>query len=230
VAGGAGQIRVVGDVPHPGVGTPWHSWARYEMAINALYDQYPVWGMCPYDLRTTPDDVLELVASVHPHVAHDDGRHVDGPALGPLEEMSARLPAPVPYPIEHTDPAVRIEAPELRVARSAASQLGAAAGLSPADRGDLCVAVSEVLSNAQQHGVPPVQLRGWSEPGRVVIAVTDRGGGPGDPLCGLSSLGRPLGAGGLGMWVAHQMCADVTMHRDDHGFTVRLVAGDPRLS
>lgn len=50
---GVAQIRVVGDVPHPGVGASWDWWARYEAAVNEVFAEYPLWGLCPYDLRTT---------------------------------------------------------------------------------------------------------------------------------------------------------------------------------
>ncbi|MFD0592561.1 MEDS domain-containing protein [Catellatospora coxensis] len=69
VAAGAAQIRVAGDVPHPGVGVPWEWWARYEAAVNHAYDDFPMWGLCPYDTRTTPDEVLDFVRRTHPHIA-----------------------------------------------------------------------------------------------------------------------------------------------------------------
>ena len=40
VALGARQIRVVGNVPQPGVRAPWGWWARYEAAINRLYEGF----------------------------------------------------------------------------------------------------------------------------------------------------------------------------------------------
>ena len=58
VAGGARQIRVAGEVPHPGRGAPWSGWARYEAAVNHAFDGFPLWALCPYDTRITPDDVL----------------------------------------------------------------------------------------------------------------------------------------------------------------------------
>lgn len=53
---GATQIRIVGDVPHPGVGAEWGWWARYEAAVNEAFNAYPVWGLCPYDVRHTPTE------------------------------------------------------------------------------------------------------------------------------------------------------------------------------
>lgn len=70
VAEGARQIRVAGDVPHPGTGASWDWWARYEATVNHAYDDFPVWGICPYDTRTAPEHVLADVRRTHPHVGH----------------------------------------------------------------------------------------------------------------------------------------------------------------
>ena len=34
-------------------------------------------------------------------------------------------------------------------------------------------------------------------------------------------------AGGLGLWISHQSCNHVALHRDAEGFTIRLTAGNP---
>lgn len=68
------------------------------------------------------------------------------------------------------------------------------------------IAVSEAVTNATCHGRPPVLLRIWSDRDRIVVTITDQGGGPTDPFAGL------LPAGGLGLWVTHQLCDQVT-HR-----------------
>jgi len=75
-------------------------------------------------------------------------------------------------------------------------------------------------------GRRPVRLRVWAGPRRVVVAVTDRGTGPSDPFAGLLPAAR-FPDGGLGLWLIHQLCRDVTMSRDEDGFTIRLVAGKP---
>src|SRR5579859_5631786 len=50
VAMGARQIRIAGDVPHPGNGGRFEGWDRYESAVNTVWDEFPVWaGAC-----TTP--------------------------------------------------------------------------------------------------------------------------------------------------------------------------------
>ena len=46
------------------------------------------------------------------------------------------------------------------------------------------MAVHEVASNGLRHGEPPVTVRVWLGPGRVVCTVTDRGHGFDDPFTG----------------------------------------------
>ncbi|WP_396135249.1 hypothetical protein [Amycolatopsis sp. A133] len=59
----------------------------------------------------------------------------------------------------------------------------------------------------------------------MVVSVHDAGEGPTDPFAGLLPADRTTG--GRGLWIAHQICSQVTLHRDDTGFTARLVAGRP---
>ena len=164
---GATQIRIVGDVPHPGVGVEWGWWARYEAAVNDAYDAYPVWGLCPYDARRTPTEVLADVTRTHPHLATVDGGHVINP--------------------DFVDP-------------------------------------SGFLADLI-YGTAPTTLRIWNYRDRLVAHVTDAGAGPTDPYAGLLRAADTTGAG-LGLWLAHQMCADVTLHRHRGGFTLRIATAN----
>lgn len=225
VAAGAEQIRVVGDVPHPGSGAPWQGWARYEAVVNHAYDAFPLWGLCPYDTRTTPADVLEEVALLHQHVATPDGGHTRNDRyVDPASHLAARGSGPAD-PLLEGPPAFDLRDPTSQDARIAVAALGV-----PLERGtieDLVAATSEVVSNALRHGRPPVRVRGWVGPDRVVVLVHDGGGGPADPFVGLLQPDRDPASGGLGLWIAHQLCSEVALSSDDDGFDVLLVAGAP---
>jgi anti-sigma regulatory factor (Ser/Thr protein kinase) len=223
VAGGAEQIRVVGDVPHPGRGVPWDSWARYEAAINHAYDSFPLWGMCPYDLRTTPDFVLDEVVRTHTHVASPAGHRANDCYTPPTQFLDRR--AASADPLEATPPDVALRDPSPKQARAVVQELSSATQLEPHDIEGLVLSVSETITNGILHGREPVDMRVWVRPTRVVVTVHDAGSGPADPLAGL--LPPPEGSlGGRGMWLSHLSCADVNLRVDVHGFTVRLVAGD----
>lgn len=80
---GAPRVRVVGQVPDPATGARWDGWVRYEAAVNQLYAPFDVWGLCPYDTRSTPGHVLADVERTHAHLAEPDGRHRPNPRYTP---------------------------------------------------------------------------------------------------------------------------------------------------
>jgi DcmR-like sensory protein len=49
VAQGAGQIRITGELPHPGNG-----WDRYEAAVNTVWQDFPVWACACMTPRSCP--------------------------------------------------------------------------------------------------------------------------------------------------------------------------------
>lgn len=233
VARGAGPLRVVGDVPHPGLGVPWDGWGRYEAVINHAFDHFPVWGLCPYDRRTAPAHVLHEVERLHPHVAAADGSHLPNPRYEDPAGYLARREAPAEVDaLEASEPAVALADPAPREARRAAEALLAASRVGGDDADGFVLSVSEVATNAIVHGRPPVLLRGWAASDRVVVTVHDRGPGPADPFAGLVPRGGPGAERGRGLWLAGLLCSHLGLSRgrNGDGFTVRLVAGAPRLA
>ncbi|MER6595625.1 sensor histidine kinase, partial [Micromonospora purpureochromogenes] len=218
VAAGAGQIRIIGELP--AFGPTWDWWARYESAINHAYDDFPLWGMCTYDTRTTPTAMLADVLRTHPSTAMPDGRHVPNEGYTP-PEMYLRENRPiVPDPLQADAPAVELHDPTPARAREAVHEAGRGR-LKVDDVDDLAVAVSEVVTNALRHGRPPVRFRLWVGEDRIVVSVDDRGDGPSDPYAGLLPAGGAA-PGGLGLWITHQSCNHVVMHRGADAFTLRL--------
>lgn len=229
VARGAEQIRVIGDVPHPGTGAHWQPWLRYEAAVSTALEDFPLWGLCPYDLRITPPEVLADVERLHPHVVAADRSHrrseqFADPASYVLDRLrdAAGVPASeVVHPMLVLDDVTSPGAVR-RALRAVASEVR----LDAARVDDLVMAGSEVVTNALLHGDPPVDVRAWADGGEVVVQVTDRGQGFIDPLIGL--LAAPLGSeGGYGLWVAHQVCDRVDLDLREDGFAVRLVMAAP---
>ncbi|MFD4669251.1 anti-sigma factor RsbA family regulatory protein [Lentzea sp. NPDC058450] len=219
-AGGARQMRVVGDVPHSGVGACWDWWARYEAAVNRAYAEFPVWGLCPYDTRTTPEHVLADVLSTHPNITSAPGTHEPNPGY---REGLAASPQVVD-PLEQGSPLVELFDVSAGAVREAVGKAIAALDLSEDDAHDVVYAASEVVTNGLTHGVAPVRLRLWAGGSRVVVSVTDQGPGPSDPLAGLMPTRETLSAG-LGLWILHRTCDYVAMGRDGDGFTVRVSVG-----
>ncbi|MGK5738056.1 anti-sigma factor RsbA family regulatory protein [Micromonospora sp. URMC 103] len=225
VTAGAGQIRIVGELPPVAFGATWDWWARYESAINHAYDDFPLWSMCAYDTRITPPHVLDEVARTHPRFATPDGRHVPSPTYTePTVYLCEDRVAP-PDPLQAAPPLVELTDPTAAQARAAVYAIDHGA-LSPDDVDDFVVAISETVTNALRHGRPPVRLRLWAGADRIVATVTDEGDGPKDPFAGLLPAGTGA-TGGLGLWITYQSCNHVSLRRGAAGFTLRLTAGNP---
>jgi anti-sigma regulatory factor (Ser/Thr protein kinase) len=223
VAGGARQIRIVGEMTPRTAGTTWDWWARYESAINHAYDEFPLWGMCAYDTRITPTSVLADVERTHPWSVRPSGDHVRNDAyLDPETFLSDDRPL-APDPLEHTAPLADLLQPTPAAARQAVRD--ADRGQLPPDSvQDLIVAVSEMVTNAHKYGRAPVRMRLWSGADRIVVSISDQGPGPKDPFAGLLPTARNA-TGGLGLWITYQSCDHVALQRRPDRYTVRLTAG-----
>ncbi|MDY7102327.1 MAG: sensor histidine kinase [Actinomycetota bacterium] len=219
VAAGATRVRVVGDVPHPGVGADWHGWFRHEAAANVAFAPLPVWGICHYDTRITPAAVLDDVRCTHPFAADRTGGHNPEPGFVEPGAFVAGHPLRRAPSLRASDPDHELEDPspaELRAAvRRMADDVLARGAID-----DLPLAATEILANALEHGRSPTVARLWVGSNDVVVGVADAGPGPSDPLAGLvpPPPGRP---GGRGLWIAHQLCTDVRF-TDRPGFEVQL--------
>jgi anti-sigma regulatory factor (Ser/Thr protein kinase) len=138
----------------------------------------------------------------------------------PLQRLADFLPAEAD-PLEGVPAAVELSDPTPSAARAAVKAL--VADRVAAERMDaLVLGVSEAVTNAALHGVPPVSVRAWLGDGRVVVRVHDRGSGPTDPLAGLVPTPGAGSLSGRGLWIAHQLDLDVALVAAEDGFSVRF--------
>ena len=216
---GAVQIRIAGDVPHPGNGRRFDGWDRYECAINTVWQDIPVWSRCLYDATTAPAVVLDSAERTHPFIVAPSGAHRPSARY---QGVSGFLGVAIaPDPLEQSAPVVKLTDNSAAAARHALTLIGRGR-VSGQVFDDLLLAMSEAINNAWRHGRPPVTVRIWATPDRIVVKVHDTGSGPDDPLAGLIP---PVGGApgpGLGLWLAHQLDTDIALMREGHGFTVRL--------
>ena len=221
-ARGAGQIRITGEVPHPGNGGSFEGWDRYEAAVNTVWQDFPVWGLCLYDIATAPAAVLDAAERTHPRIVSSSGKRR---ASDRYQDISVFEGLPfAPDPLEETAPVIELADRSPAEARQALTQIGH--GRVPdATLDDLLIGVSEAVSNALLHGRPPATVRVWVTPDRIVINVHDQGHGPADPLAGLVPGPSSTAHAGLGLWLMHQLDIDVALKHADDGFTVRLRGG-----
>ena len=219
---GAAQIRIAGDVPHPGNGRRFEGWDRYECAVNTVWQDFPVWSRCLYDTTTTPPAVLDIVERTHPRLVSPSGQRRVSERY---QEAAVFEGLPVaPDPLEATTPMVELTGRPAADTRQALAQIGRGR-LARTTLTDLTLGASEAVSNALRHGHPPVTVRIWATPDRIVVSVHDTGPGPADPLAGLVPAADSPADPGLGLWVIHQLGIDTALIHTGDGFTVRLRAG-----
>jgi anti-sigma regulatory factor (Ser/Thr protein kinase) len=223
VADGASQIRIVGELEPWMFGPTWDWWCRYESAINRAYDDFPLWSLCAYDTAATPPNVLRDVVRTHPMVATPGARHHVNPDFVDPLILLGQPRAPADDPLQRRPPVIELTDPMPHDARHAVLAVAPDA-VRGRELEAFLTAVSEAVTNAIRHGKPPVRVRLWTGTDRVLLTVTDHGPGLSDPFAGLLPR-NGLEPGGLGLWLAHQLCSHVAMYRDDDSFTIRLTGG-----
>jgi anti-sigma regulatory factor (Ser/Thr protein kinase) len=219
---GVPRVRVVGEVAFGPTERDWLEWQRYESVINEALAAWPLWGLCVCDTRRLPDPVLESAVRTHPGLVTAAGR---GPNPRYVDPDTYLRGLPVPQePLEDTEPL--LAAPSVSDYRGLRRAVSAelATVEAPADLlDDFLLAVDEMTSNALRHGLPPVGLRLWASDDRVVCTISDHGPGFDDPFAGYGPAhGDDLSRGGMGVWLARQLCDHVDITHDGEGVRVRL--------
>jgi anti-sigma regulatory factor (Ser/Thr protein kinase) len=212
-------VRIIGEVNFGPDGRQ-ASWTRYESVLNRVFADAPAWIVCPYDTRSLPDVILDSARHTHPTLITRAGRGESPRYMAPEEYLTA---VPEPLPTLTGQPAVTLKIGDSVAAIRHAVHTAATAGAWLArDRlGDLLAALSEVVTNTLKHGNGERKLSVWTDQGAVVCEVTDQGQGPVDPLAGY----RPPSDhanGGMGLWIARQVCDAVSIENVDGMTRVRL--------
>jgi anti-sigma regulatory factor (Ser/Thr protein kinase) len=215
------RVRCVGETDYGTTAADWREWQAYEAVINVAFAPYPLWGLCVFD-AALPEPILSSVRHTHPQLISASGRTRNADFVDPAGYLRA-LPVP-DEPLEAAPPALADDAitDQSRLRHAVRDLLGSVDG-PPDVLEDYLMAVDEITSNAVRHGTPPAGLRLWIAPGLLVAAIRDSGHGLDDPFAGYGPAhGEDLSHGGMGLWLARQLCDHVAIRRDAHGVTVRL--------
>jgi anti-sigma regulatory factor (Ser/Thr protein kinase) len=227
VAAGSERIRLVAEAGFGHVRSRLVDWGRYEAVVNHAMLSYPVSVVCAYDTRTTPPQMLSAGPATHPYVAHGRTRRSNPFYVAP-EAYLRRTATSTADPLEKTPPDVEIcDLVDLDVLRRRLERALYRPAHDPEVADDFILAIHEVATNASRHGRPPVDLRVWVTPTRLLCTVTDQGEGFDDPLVGYARPGSPRDevTGGMGLWLARRYCDQVDLAHEPGGFTVRLSTG-----
>jgi len=114
---------------------------------------------------------------------------------------------------------------DLAATRHAVARHAAAAGLAGQRLEDFVLAVNEILTNAVRHADGGGSLRLWCGGGRLWCEVTDSGHGIPAELIDVEPPPITLAPGGRGLWIARQLCDELTVATGPAGTAVRLAVG-----
>jgi serine/threonine-protein kinase RsbW len=117
---------------------------------------------------------------------------------------------------------------EVRAVRESIRAMAERAGF--ADRAaDIELALDELVANAQEHGAPPIGVRAWAD-GRLVVEVSDAGGGFDYAGIRRSHPPEQLGRRGRGLWIVRQVVDNLGVRSEPGRTTVQIeLCSEPQI-
>ena len=215
-----GQARGIGEPIWPGRSSAEiDECRRHESLLNVAFGDGLAWSLlCPYDIASLEDEVLEAAARSHPYLAGDGGSATNAQC----RELAG---SPDPFaggfgPSPGTARELAFGREGLHDLRSLVASEAEIAGLPRERATDLVIAAGELAANSVRHGGGSGTARFWREPGALVVEVADVGRIE-QPLVGRVRP-TPTQAGGRGLWMANQVCDLVRIRSGETGTAVRL--------
>jgi anti-sigma regulatory factor (Ser/Thr protein kinase) len=192
---------------------------RHESLLNLAFpDAEAFWLVCPYNMRTLPDPVLDEARRSHPYLGGNGHTHESELYQG-LDAIAAPFTRPLPGPPPDAVELV-LAVDGLGAMRHLVGEAAARFGLD-SDRGfDVVLAVNEVATNSLEHGDGTASLRVWGGDGTVVCEIRDEGRFA-DQLAGRRAPASD-DPRGRGLWIANQLCDLVQIRSTAAGTSVRL--------
>jgi anti-sigma regulatory factor (Ser/Thr protein kinase) len=192
---------------------------RHESLLNVAFGGEPAWSLlCPYDVGSLDDEVLDTAAHSHPYLAEGGASGENGQC----RELDA-TPDPFAGRFEASPSSARelaFDRDGLHDLRSMIAEESAAASLSRERTTDLVLAACELAANSVRHGGGHGTSRLWREAETLVVEVADAGRVE-QPLVGRVRP-TPTQDGRRGLWMANQLCDLVRIRSGDEGTAVRL--------
>jgi anti-sigma regulatory factor (Ser/Thr protein kinase) len=194
---GVPSVRLLAQVQYGPTPVEWDEWIAYEAIATHVFAEIPAWVVCSYDVRETPDVVLDGVWRTHPEVLMDDWS--SSPSFEEPAQTVRRL-SPWPQALQGLRPIASAE--NLETIRERLAGELSAESVPPSRALDMLVAANELAVNAQTHGSGIEEIRVGTVDGRFVIEISDRGEGFDHVLAGYRA---PAAAGDpAGIFIARQ--------------------------
>jgi anti-sigma regulatory factor (Ser/Thr protein kinase) len=192
---------------------------RHETLLNVAFaDGPPMLLVCPYDTDELEPAVIEEARRSHPLV-EEDGEERHSARYCGLDGAAAPFSMPLPE-APSSSIALAFDGSNLEALRFFVCSRAEAAGLAPARRDDLALAVNELASNSVRHGGGGGVLRVWQESEALVCEVRD-GGRIDEPLAG-REMPKADSIGGYGLWLVNRLCDLMQMRTFANGSVVRV--------
>jgi anti-sigma regulatory factor (Ser/Thr protein kinase) len=192
---------------------------RHEALLNlAFADGSAMRLLCPYDTDALDSTVIAEARCSHPVIV-EDGVERDSDDYHGIDVAAAPFAHPLSPPPVHAAE-LAFAGDSLEALRQFVGRRADAAGMNPARRADLVLAVNEVATNSVLHGGGEGTLLVWTEGDTVVCDLRDSGRFD-HPLAGRVRP-SPDRVGGHGLWLANQLCDLVQVRSFATGTAVRL--------
>jgi anti-sigma regulatory factor (Ser/Thr protein kinase) len=213
------RVRIIGEPIWAGRNTDeYPACAEHEALINVALGDKPAFIRCPYDVSRLERSVLVDATRTHPIMASDGDRWTS-PGYADPGAVAMLFDSPLSPGPPDADVMVVSPATGTRSARRFVHDFGVAAGMSPDQLGHLRLAAQELVVNTLVHSGGQGLLSIWTADGQVVCQIQD-GGRIADPLVGRRPPAPP--EIGHGLYIVHQVCDLVRVHRRSSGTTVRI--------
>jgi anti-sigma regulatory factor (Ser/Thr protein kinase) len=197
-------------------------WMHVDALITQALAARDLTLVCAY-----PNDPATAAAVRHAHPNLLNGAATANPDHLPADQFLASHPLPPPSELGQPDAIHVLDHPrQLAELRQVVGSHAARAGLAISRCEDLVLAVSEVASNALEHGVAPAGVYLWVTSTSVICQISDNGHFT-QPLAGLLPPHRQQGRA-RGLWMAHQLCDE--LYRWPHPTTIRLHMNRPQAT
>ena len=212
-------VRVVGEPIWAGRSVDEYlACGEHEALINVALAGTSAYVLCPYDVRRLDRTVLTDATRTHPTLA-SGGERWDSPGYTDPVVVAAWFDRPLTPAPPEADVLVIGPSTGPGTARRFVHAYAERKGMRPDRIADLRTAVQELVVNTLLHAGGSGLLTIWTADRHIVCQVQD-GGRITDPLAGRRPP-EPHEAG-HGLYVVHQLCDLVRVHRRRDGTVVRI--------
>jgi anti-sigma regulatory factor (Ser/Thr protein kinase) len=214
------RVRIIGEPIWAGRNAiEYPACAQHEALINAAFAGRAATILCPYNTGLLEPAWLEDAHKTHP-VMVDATQRFDSVQFGDPLAVAADFNRPLPEaPAEAAT--ITIDPLALATARRFVAGYANRCGLAADRIAALTVAVTELATNAVEHGGGTGELTVWADDDALVCQVVDSGH-LSDPLAGRIPVPADAPGGGRGLLLVHQLCDLVRVHTTPTRTTTRI--------